>query len=173
MGCETHRSTHSGGKRSRSSLLSLWHMKNPMISCEISLIQTSSRDCVGVCTVHAPDAFMWFTEAKMSLRQSCRCVLCLRKSQSKSCQSPYTSWICGSFVYWQEEQCDKTAGRLASISPLQALRLTLYTVLDALNSSPKNCLPWSSSKACSAFWLENCRKAEHFFFFLPILVVFN
>lgn len=65
----------------------------------------------------------------MFLHQSCRCALCLRGSQSKMCQSPYTSWICGSFLCWQEEQCDKTAGRLASIS------LTPGTSLDAVHSA--------------------------------------
>lgn len=63
---------------------------------------------------------MWFAEAarqKAPQRQSYICVLCLPKSHSERCQSPYTSWIYGSFVCWQEKQCDKTAGRLASISP--------------------------------------------------------
>lgn len=75
-------------------------------------------------------------QAKSVWRQSHRCVLCIPKSHSERCQSPYTSCICGSFVCWQEEQRDKTARRLASISPPQALCLTLYTSLDALNSSP-------------------------------------
>lgn len=63
---------------------------------------------------------MRFAEAarqKAPQRQSYICVLCLPKSHSERCQSPYTSWIYGSFVCWQEKQCDKTAGRLASISP--------------------------------------------------------
>lgn len=101
------------------------------------LSQTTSQDSVGVCTVRTSATFMRLVEAT---RQKCfgvnhtGAVLCLPKSHSERCQSPYTSCICGGFVCWQEEQCDKTAGRLASISPPQALCLTLYTSLDALNS---------------------------------------
>lgn len=43
--------------------------------------------------------------------------LCILKSHSERCQSPHTGCIRGSFVCWQEDRRDKTARRLASISP--------------------------------------------------------
>lgn len=43
--------------------------------------------------------------------------LCILESHSERCQSPHTGCIRGSFVRWQEDRRDKTARRLASISP--------------------------------------------------------
>lgn len=119
-----------------------------LISCEMSLepefIPRSRRCLRSACFCHI-HVVCRCNEAKMSLHQSYRYVLCLPKSHSKRRQSLYTSQIWGSFVCWQEEQHYKTERRLASISPpsgalLDALHIagcTKFLTLEELS-----CMKW-------------------------------
>lgn len=102
---------------------------------------------------------------KVPRRQSQICVLCLPKSHSERCQSPYTSWIYGSFVCWQEKQSDKTAGRLASISPPPGAPLDAVHIAGCfkfLSLEELSCVIFFQRTLC----LLTGELSERFFFFV-------
>lgn len=103
------------------------------------LSQTSSQDSVGVCTVHKSATFMWFAEAT---RQKCLSVnhtgvCCVYPSPTARGVSLHIQAVSvAALSADRRNSMTKQQGDWHPSRPPQALCLTLYTSLDALNSSP-------------------------------------
>lgn len=148
------------------------------VPLEPPLSQTPSRDGVGVCASHTPAGFTWFAEAtrhKSVWRQSRRCCACVYSSPAaRGVSLRIQAASVAALSADRRIGVTKQRGDWHPSRPLQARRLTLYTSPDALNSSPqRNCLAWSSSEACSVFWLEFCQSAEVMFFYVVLGKIFK